>query len=160
VAREYCKSDFRLFSNLYANSRAIIDGSISVPIFSVGLRRQWLSVLPTNFSRCLPATSPRSGVRSTGTAYRCALEIYRGKLKCHEIIARSEAIKIPDSESPPPPPPPPPPPAIHTPPERSGHAIGRARIIACCFELSDRTYDELTKLQPFLSITRYPVGLF
>lgn len=29
---------------------------------------------------------------------RYAVKIYRGKLKCHGIIARSEAIKVPDSK--------------------------------------------------------------
>lgn len=58
-------------------------------------RRQWLSIFPTNFSR-YPLMLPRFGMSSSGSVI--AVKIYRGKLKCHGIIARSEAIKIPDSK--------------------------------------------------------------
>lgn len=58
-------------------------------------RRQWLSIFPTNFSR-YPLMLPRFGMSSSGSVI--AVKIYRGKLKCHGIIARSETIKIPDSK--------------------------------------------------------------
>lgn len=92
-------------------------------------RRQWLSIFPTNFSR-YPLMLPRFGMSSSGSVI--AVKIYRGKLKCHGIIARSEAIKIPDSSS-----------------KRSSHAIKLAPIIAC----PQTEVRGLTKLQPTLSIT-------
>jgi len=50
------------------------------------------------FRQIFPATRVAVLWRVLWLSDRYAVKIYRGKLKCHRIIARSEAIEIPDSK--------------------------------------------------------------
>lgn len=90
---KYCKIVFHIFRNFYANRRTIIDGSISsLP----SVRPKTMAI---RFSdKFFPLPSRVAALwRVLRHGDRYAVKIYRGKLKYHGIIARSEAIEIPDS---------------------------------------------------------------
>jgi len=75
-------------------TRTIIDDSISSLFF---IRQKTMAIrFSDKFFPLYPRFVALSRVVWLGDRY--AVKIYRGKLKCHGIIARSEAIKIPDSK--------------------------------------------------------------
>ena len=118
---KYCKIVFHIFRNFYANRRTIIDGSISsLP----SVRPKTMAI---RFSdKFFPLPSRVAALwRVLRLSDRYAVKIYRGKLKCHGIIARSEAIEIPDSK-----------PQTIEPRDRA------APIIACCSVSSRSKYED------------------
>lgn len=129
---KYCKIVFHIFRNFYANRRTIIDSSISsLP----SVRSKTMAI---RFSdKFFPLPSRVAALwRVLRLGDRYAVKIYRGKLKCHGIIARSEAIEIPDSK-----------PQTIEPRDNARPRLLRAVL---CPQIGVRG---LTKLQPTLSIT-------
>lgn len=144
---KYCRIISHIFRNFYANQRTIIDGSISsLP----SVRPKTMAIRFSDKFYPLPSRVVALW-RVLRLSDRCAVKIYRGKLKCHGIIARSEAIEIPDSE-----------PQTIEPRDRAP-----APIIACrCVPLHPSLppppsqIGGLTKLQPTLSDYDIPPNFF
>jgi len=129
LVSKYCKIVFHIFRNFYANRRTIIDGSISsLP----SVRPKTMAI---RFSdKFFPLPSRVAALwRVLRLSDRYAVKIYRGKLKCHGIIARSEAIEIPDSK-----------PQTIEPRDRARLRLLRAFL--CPLDRSTRTYETATDL--------------